>query len=136
MYHQHVESLIPPPPLSDLCLDVLDSIDPIPAVAIGGIKLENAQDLMKGANRLAGLAIVSAIIASSDPKATCIDFNKIIRGCLAQAPKTTDSALEARQFAIQAAKNVRAVGPMVHHITSKYGYTFSPPDPSFTRSML
>ena len=74
---------------------------------------------MKGANRLAGLAIVSAIIASPDPKATCLEFNKIIRDCLAQAPKTTDSTQEARQFAIQAAKNVRTVGPMVHHITSK-----------------
>ncbi|KAI7882833.1 TMP-TENI-domain-containing protein [Lichtheimia hyalospora FSU 10163] len=97
---------------------ILDSIDPIPAVAIGGIKLENAQDLMKGANRLAGLAIVSAIIASPDPQATCLDFNKIIRDCLAQAPKSLDSTQEARQFAIQAAKNVRTIGPMVHHITN------------------
>ncbi|KAI9321648.1 Hydroxyethylthiazole kinase family-domain-containing protein [Dichotomocladium elegans] len=101
---------------------ILDAVSPIPSVAIGGVKLENALDLLEGAPKLNGLAVVSAIIGSPDPAKTCQEFQQIIQSSLAAnnsksgAPKSAvDSAL---QFAVQAAIRLREIGPLIHHITN------------------
>jgi thiamine-phosphate diphosphorylase/hydroxyethylthiazole kinase len=92
-------------------------------VAIGGIHLENAEELMVGASTsgtctLNGLAVVSAIIGASDPKAVCEKFVKVIRA--AQGGATRDSVHHLLSQCHLAIKNIRAATPMVHHITSKY----------------
>jgi thiamine-phosphate pyrophosphorylase len=48
-------------------LALLAARSPVPAIAIGGISLENARGVL--ATRVAGLAVVSAIASASDPLA-------------------------------------------------------------------
>ncbi|SAM08303.1 hypothetical protein [Absidia glauca] len=91
------------------------------AVAIGGIHLENAEELMVGASTsgtctLNGLAVVSAIIGATDPKAVCEKFVKVIRA--AQGGATRDSVSHLLSQCHLAIKNIHSATPMVHHITN------------------
>ncbi|CAO3646165.1 unnamed protein product [Cunninghamella blakesleeana] len=104
--------------------NILNSIGgEIKTVAIGGINLSNAEDLLvKSATHTAGLdglAIVSAIIASSDPKSTCESFSSIIRKSYEKIGAAVQSSetyfLESLPEAIE---RIRKKTPMVHHITN------------------
>ncbi|ORX54117.1 TMP-TENI-domain-containing protein [Hesseltinella vesiculosa] len=103
----------------------------IPSVAIGGINLENAEGLLMGSfieddiegypqrRRLDGLAVVSAIIASPDPRITCDQFTSILAATnkalnIANRP-TVDHVLDHVEIAVQ---RIRDQTPMVHHITN------------------
>ncbi|CAO3624164.1 unnamed protein product [Cunninghamella echinulata] len=93
-------------------------------VAIGGINLKNAQKLIVESAlptglALDGLAIVSAIIASPNPKSTCEEFIKIIKDGLIQAR----SLCKDRERYIldnlpDSTERIRRKTPMVHHITN------------------
>lgn len=98
---------------------------PIPTVAIGGISAKNASELIEGSDtgkiHVDGLAIVSAIMAAEDPKIACEELTAVINKSLnAVGVKVNTTVDDALDFAVQAVKNIRAMSPMVHHITSKY----------------
>lgn len=98
--------------------------NPIPTVAIGGISAKNACELIEesstGELHTDGLAIVSAIMAAEDPKVACKELLTLIRKSFAKVGvKANNTVNEALDFAVQAAKNIKAKTPMVHHITSK-----------------
>jgi thiamine-phosphate diphosphorylase/hydroxyethylthiazole kinase len=67
---------------------------------------------------LDGLAIVSAIMAADDPKATCQQFADIIQASKQPSVNKDVTAEAVIKYAIQAMKNIKSKGPMVHHITS------------------
>lgn len=96
----------------------------MPTVAIGGINTDNAGELLKGSQTgslyLDGLAIVSAIMAADDPKATCQQFADIIQTSKQLSVKKDVTAEAVIKYAIQAMKSIKSKGPMVHHITSMY----------------
>ncbi|KAI8377530.1 Hydroxyethylthiazole kinase family-domain-containing protein [Radiomyces spectabilis] len=105
--------------------NILKSMEshPIPTVAIGGITPENTSELFVGSRtdklHLDGFAIVSAIMASADPKATCARWIETIRADRAKLGiKEHTDVDDAVSFAIQAASNIKANSPMVHHITN------------------
>ncbi|ORZ10119.1 Hydroxyethylthiazole kinase family-domain-containing protein [Absidia repens] len=106
---------------------ILESIDGYNgySVAIGGINLNNAKELMVGGSTkgstctLNGLAIVSAIIGASDPKDVCEKFTSILKEStksLHQADRNTVDAILTH--CSKAIKNVMTATPMVHHITN------------------
>lgn len=57
--------------------EIVDSID-IPVVAIGGITLENAHELVD--TGISGLSVVSAIMSSDNPKKSSEELLKIFNG--------------------------------------------------------
>lgn len=57
--------------------DIVESID-IPVVAIGGINLDNASELID--TGIAGLSVVSAIMSSENPKKSSEELLKIFNG--------------------------------------------------------
>lgn len=106
-------------------LETINDVDRhIQSVAIGGINLKNAQELITGSAlptglALDGLAIVSAIIASPDPKSTCEEFIKIIKDSLIQARSLCkDRECYILDKLLDSAARIRKKTPMVHHITS------------------
>ncbi|EPB88967.1 hypothetical protein HMPREF1544_04228 [Mucor circinelloides 1006PhL] len=97
--------------------------NPVPTVAIGGIGAKNACELLEGSNtgkiHIDGLAIVSAIMAAEDPKTACEELLSLIRSSLSKVGvKANNTVNDAVTFAVQAAKNIKAKTPMVHHITN------------------
>lgn len=99
--------------------------NPIPTVAIGGIGASNACELLEESNtgkvHLDGLAIVSAIMAAEDPKSACEELSVLIRKSLTViGVKANNTIGDALDYAVQATKNIKAMTPMVHHITSKF----------------
>ncbi|KAI8077244.1 Hydroxyethylthiazole kinase family-domain-containing protein [Gilbertella persicaria] len=104
---------------------ILRSIEanPIPTVAIGGISAKNACELLEGSHTgkmyTDGLAIVSAIMAAQDPKLACEELLGLIRHSFEKmGVKANTTVDDAVTYAIQAAKNIKAKTPMVHHITN------------------
>jgi thiamine-phosphate pyrophosphorylase len=49
----------------------------VPVVAIGGVRAENAAAVM--ATGVAGLAVVSAIVAARDPREAARELSEIVR---------------------------------------------------------
>ncbi|KAI9485423.1 MAG: Hydroxyethylthiazole kinase family-domain-containing protein [Benjaminiella poitrasii] len=97
--------------------------NPVPTVAIGGIGAKNACELLEGSNtgkiHVDGLAIVSAIMAAEDPKIACEELLGLVRKSLGKMGVMANNTVEdAVKYAIQAAKNIKAKTPMVHHITN------------------
>ncbi|KAI9022288.1 Hydroxyethylthiazole kinase family-domain-containing protein [Phycomyces nitens] len=96
---------------------------PIPTVAIGGIHVSNAQELMMGSasgtRHLDGLAIVSAIIGSSDPKQTCLAFSGLLTNVFSSfvPPGVLDTSAVVNG-SVKLVELLRQTGPMVHHITN------------------
>ncbi|KAI8970428.1 Hydroxyethylthiazole kinase family-domain-containing protein [Mycotypha africana] len=96
---------------------------PIPTVAIGGINSENVCRLIEGSYtgnlHINGVAVVSAIMAADDAKAATEELGQLIHNSFKKIgvnnDKPNDNVLD---FAVQAAKNVKATTPMVHHITN------------------
>ncbi|KAI8069446.1 Hydroxyethylthiazole kinase family-domain-containing protein [Gongronella butleri] len=95
---------------------------PIPAVAIGGINLTNAEQLLVESRHedvhLAGLAIVSAIIAANDPKAVCESFSDILTRSIPRQGSQRQSAEYILAHLPRAVSLLRSATPMIHHITN------------------
>ncbi|KAI8338410.1 Hydroxyethylthiazole kinase family-domain-containing protein [Chlamydoabsidia padenii] len=92
-------------------------------VAIGGINLDNTEELMVGSTdgtcTLNGVAVVSAIIAAADPKTVCEKFISVIQSSNEKIGQNgRDSVDYILQHYIQATENIISNTPMVHHITN------------------
>ncbi|KAJ7647366.1 thiamine biosynthetic bifunctional enzyme Thi4 [Roridomyces roridus] len=114
--------------LSDM-LDALDGSD-VRAVAIGGIKTTNLARLMHGSvsptNRmLDGVAIVSDIVASPDPKKAAQTLKSIFSACrqstllpLARQPLRSRETILDKALEIMNA--VRKLNPLVHQVCIEF----------------
>ncbi|KAG1058232.1 hypothetical protein G6F42_028761 [Rhizopus arrhizus] len=58
-------------------------------------------------------------MAAEDPKTACEELLSLIRSSLSKVGvKANNTVNDAVTFAVQAAKNIKAKTPMVHHITN------------------
>ncbi|CAO3658297.1 unnamed protein product [Umbelopsis ramanniana] len=100
----------------------------VQTVAIGGINQQNTPQLMVKSSvegrHLDGVAVVSAIMSSTEPKQTCKDFADIVRqycskcikvGTATQEHPDTNEMIED---IIKLIPTIRQKVPMVHHITN------------------
>ncbi|KAI8086462.1 Hydroxyethylthiazole kinase family-domain-containing protein [Halteromyces radiatus] len=106
---------------------ILESIDGYKgySVAIGGINLNNAEELLlggrpkSGSYTLDGLAIVSAIIGAADPKTVCQNFTSILQSTnTKQGLAVRNTVTHILEQWNQSIKNIHTTTPMVHHITN------------------
>ncbi|KAF8253981.1 TMP-TENI-domain-containing protein [Wilcoxina mikolae CBS 423.85] len=107
----------------------------VPAVAIGGINLNNVSRVMYQSQsaekhkQLDGVAVISAIIASPTPEAVCKKFinllksqhNPIFAPQQAFPSKVEDFSAEFKRISVEVARKK----PMVHHITNNVVKNFS-----------
>ncbi|TFK20930.1 thiamine biosynthetic bifunctional enzyme [Coprinopsis marcescibilis] len=101
----------------------------VKAVAIGGIKSENLWRTLHGSvsrngRALDGVAVVSEIVASNEPKAAAEKLSKVFKAFqweqlrAAQVQSTTISAHDVLGDVANLVHKIRNVGPLVHQITN------------------
>jgi hypothetical protein len=101
----------------------------VQTVAIGGINQQNTPQLMVKSSvegrHLDGVAVVSAIMSSTEPEQTCKDFAGIVRQYFSKCMKVGTATQEHPdtnemiENIIKLIPTIRQKGPLVHHITSK-----------------
>ncbi|KAK6352882.1 hypothetical protein TWF696_004883 [Orbilia brochopaga] len=119
-------------------LTLVSEIRPLPAVAIGGISANNVQTILyksrpPSATPLAGIAVVSAIIAADDPEAASADLLTLSRTPPPWAPPPPSQTTIFTDFylplilsrVITTLRAVKERKPLVHHITNAVVRTFS-----------
>ncbi|CAK7910125.1 thiamine biosynthetic bifunctional enzyme [[Candida] anglica] len=100
----------------------------IKVVAIGGINHDNAgsvlyQCSLPGLQSLTGLAVVSCIMASEEPKYATADFDRYYQE--QELPTMDNLDGETAQDIVKMIKGVRSNSPLVHHITNNVVKNFS-----------
>ncbi|TPX61310.1 hypothetical protein PhCBS80983_g01159 [Powellomyces hirtus] len=102
----------------------------IPVTTIGGINLQNVEDVLSktvltdgSGYRLQGVAVVSAIIAQSDPKAASAALLAKIRPLTTSSPSKSLSGADAAASILveqvaDAFNLLRAKKPLIHNITN------------------
>ncbi|KAJ6263701.1 hypothetical protein Dda_2270 [Drechslerella dactyloides] len=128
-----------PPLYSSGVRDILASLPrPLPAVAIGGISSSNVQSILyksrpPSATPLAGIAVVSAIIAADDPEAAAADLLTLSRTPPPWAPPPPSQTTIFTDFylpliisrVVTTLRTIKERKPLVHHITNAVVRTFS-----------
>ncbi|KAI8582861.1 hypothetical protein K450DRAFT_291811 [Umbelopsis ramanniana AG] len=100
----------------------------VQTVAIGGINQQNTPQLMAKTSvdgrHLDGIAVVSAIMSSTEPEQTCKDFAGVVRHYVNKCAKSGTPIQEQRdtkemiENIIKLVPTIRQKGPLVHHITN------------------
>jgi thiamine-phosphate diphosphorylase/hydroxyethylthiazole kinase len=108
----------------------------VPAVAIGGINLDNIYHVMhqsvsplhKRKKYLSGVAIVSAIMTSPEPEIVCAQFRKMVDEIPRFAVRQNNQFVPGGNPNVEFKKifrNVVKSRPMIHHITNNVVKNFS-----------
>jgi thiamine-phosphate diphosphorylase/hydroxyethylthiazole kinase len=108
----------------------------VPAVAIGGINLDNIYHVMhqsvspshKRKKYLSGVAIVSAIMTSPEPEIVCAKFRKMVDEVPRFAARQNNQFVPGGNPNVEFKKifrNVIKLRPMIHHITNNVVKNFS-----------
>ncbi|KAI9288545.1 Hydroxyethylthiazole kinase family-domain-containing protein [Umbelopsis sp. AD052] len=100
----------------------------VQTVAIGGINQQNTPQLMVktsvNGRHLDGVAVVSAIMSSTEPEQTCKDFAGVVRHYVSKCIKSgtvTQEHSDTKEIIeniIKLVPTIRQKGPLVHHITN------------------